>query len=147
MDYFSHYFWGSSKQVIILTDNKSLTQFVQSKVLTPSLWSCLDRILAFKTVIAHIPGRANYAADFLSRMENDKTATLSLKLTDRIPVREIEIDTEAQNLDVELNVLFDTESLVMKLLMINLMYLKNSDTMLNTKNDKLISQLQKFKGY
>ena len=29
LDYFSHYNWGSSKQVIILTDNKSLTQFFQ----------------------------------------------------------------------------------------------------------------------
>ena len=43
-------------------------------------------------------------------MENDKTATMSLNLTDRIPVREIEIDTEAQNPDFELNVLFDTEN-------------------------------------
>ena len=43
-------------------------------------------------------------------MENDKTATMSLKLTDRIPFREIEIDTEAQNPDIELNVLFDTEN-------------------------------------
>ena len=111
LDYFSHYIWGSSKQVIILTDNKSLTQFFQSKVIPPSLWNCLDRILAFNIVIAHIPGRANYAADFLSRMENDKSATVSLKLTDRIPVKEIEIDTEAQNPDAELNVLFDTEGL------------------------------------
>ena len=38
-----------------------------------------------------------------------KTATMSLKLTDRIPVKEIEIDTEAQNPDVELNVLLDAE--------------------------------------
>ena len=73
----------------------------------PSLRNCL---LAFNIVIAHIPGRANCTADFLSRMENDKTATISLKLTDRIPVREIEIDTEAQNPDVELNVLFDIEN-------------------------------------
>ena len=110
LDYFSHYIWGSSKQVIILTDNKSLTQFFQSKVIPPSLWNCLDRILAFNIVITHIPGRANYAADFLSRMENNKSATMSLKLTDRIPVREIEIDTEAQNPDVELNVLFDIDN-------------------------------------
>ena len=87
LDYFLHYIWGSSKQVIILTDNKSLTQSFQSKAIPPSLWNCLDRILAFNIVIAHIPGRANYAADFLSRMENDKTATISLKLTDGIPVR------------------------------------------------------------
>ena len=109
LDYFSHYIWGSSKQVIILTDIKNLAQFLQSKVIPPSLWNCLDRILAFNIVIAHIPGRANYATDFLSRMENDKSATMSLKLTDRIPVREIEIDTEAQNPDVELNVLLDAE--------------------------------------
>ena len=57
------------------------------------------------TCIQHhrIPGQAIYAADFLSRMENDKSATLSLRLTDRISVREVEIDTEAQNPDVELN--------------------------------------------
>ena len=42
-------------------------------------------------------------------MENDKTATMSLKLTDRIPVEELENDTEAQNPDVELNVLLDAE--------------------------------------
>ena len=42
-------------------------------------------------------------------MENDKTAAMSLKLTDRIPVREIEIDTESQNPDVEPNVLLDSE--------------------------------------
>ena len=109
LDYFSHYIWGSSKQVIKLTDNKSLTQFFQSRVIPPSLWNCLDRILAFNIVIAHIPGRDNFAADFVSRIENDETP-MSLKLTDRIPVREREIDTEAQNPDVELNVLVDIEN-------------------------------------
>ena len=34
---------------------------------------------------------------------------MSLKLTDRIPVREIEIDNEAQNPDVEISLLLDTE--------------------------------------
>ena len=42
-------------------------------------------------------------------MENDKTTTMSLKLTDRIPVKEIEIDTEAQNPDVDLSVLLEAE--------------------------------------
>ena len=36
---------------------------------------------------------------------------MSLKLTCRNSVREIEIDTEAQNPDIELNVLLDTENL------------------------------------
>ena len=58
-------------------------------------------------MIAQILGPANYAADFLSRMENDKTATRSLKLTDRIPVSDVEIDTEAKNTDIEMNNLFN----------------------------------------
>ena len=38
LDYFSHYIWGSSKQVIILTDNnRSLTQFFESKRIPPTL--------------------------------------------------------------------------------------------------------------
>ena len=98
LHYFSHYIWVSRKQVIVLTDNKSLTQFFQSKVIPPLLWNCLERILDFNIVIVHIHERANYAADFHSIMENDKTATMPLKLSDRIPVKEIEIDTEAQNL-------------------------------------------------
>ena len=98
LDYILHYFLGSSKQVIIITDDKSLTQIFKSKVIPPSLWNCLDRILVFNIVIAQNRGRANYAADFLSRMKNDKTATKSLNLTGRIPVGEIEIDTEQKNL-------------------------------------------------
>ena len=99
--YSSHYIWGSSKQVIILTNNKSLTQFFQSKVIPPPLWNYLDILLGFNMVgranyASYIPGRANYAADFLSKMDNNKTATMSLKLTGRIPVREKEIDTRAK---------------------------------------------------
>ena len=134
LDYFSHNIWGTSKQLIILTDNKSLTQFFQSKVIPPSLWNCLDRILAFNIVIAHIPGRANYAADFLSRMENDKTATMSLKLTDRIPDKEMEIDTEAQNPDVELNVLLDAEIPNDEI---------NADVLDALQNNRILRELQK----
>ena len=68
----SHYFWGSSQQVIILSVNKSLKQFFQSKVIPPSLRNCLDRILAFKIVIAHIPGSANYTANLFSKTEKAK---------------------------------------------------------------------------
>ena len=60
--YALHYIWGSSKQVRIVTDNKCLTQFIQSKVILPSLGNCLDRILAFNIVIANIPEHANYAS-------------------------------------------------------------------------------------
>ena len=62
---------GYRKTVIVLTDNKSLTSFFQSKAIPPSLWNFLDRLLSFNLVIAHIPAQANYAADFLSRVQTD----------------------------------------------------------------------------
>ena len=78
--------------------------------MAPSVWNSLDRLLDFNIVIAHIPGRVNYAAEFFSKMEHHKTATMSVTLTDIILVRKMEINTEAQNPEVELNVLFDTKN-------------------------------------
>ena len=103
LDHFSHFIWGTEKPVIVLTDNKSLTQFFQAKTIPPSLWNCLDRLLSYNLVIAHIPGRANYAADFLSRVQSDLSTTIELKLTDRIPVREIEVQTIAKTPDASLS--------------------------------------------
>ena len=103
LDHFSHFIWGTEKPVIVLTDNKSLTQFFQAKTIPPSLWNCLDRLLSYNLVIAHIPGRANYAADFLSRVQSDLSTTIELKLTDRIPVREIEVQTVAKTPDASLS--------------------------------------------
>ena len=93
LEHFGHFIWGTEKPVIVLTDNRSLTSFFQAKTIPPSLWNCLDRPLSFNLVTAHIPGRANYAADFLSRMQTDPTQTLELKLNDKIPIKEIEVET------------------------------------------------------
>ena len=89
LEHFAHFIWGSFNPVVVLTDNRSLTQFFQSKTIPPSLWNCLDRVLSSNLVIAHIPGKANYAADFFSRVEIDRAATVSLKLNEKIPVRDI----------------------------------------------------------
>ena len=42
-------------------------------------------------------------ANFLSRMQTDPNLTLQIKLTDDVPVREIEIETEAKAPDVSLS--------------------------------------------
>ena len=112
LEHFSHYLWGTEKAVIVLTDNKSLTQFFQAKSIPPSLWNFLDRVLSYNLVIAHIPGRANYAADFLSRSQTDPSQTMKLKLTDRMPIREIEIESTAKTPDVSLSSLANIECLL-----------------------------------
>ena len=103
LDHFSHFIWGATKPVLILTDNRSLTQFFQSKTIHPSLWNCLDRVLSFNILLAHIPGKANSAADFLSRMQTDPSLSIQIKLADHVPIREIEIETAAKTPDVALS--------------------------------------------
>ena len=53
--------------------------------------------------LAHIPGKANTAADFLSRMQTDPSLSIQIKLTDHVPIREIEIETAAKTPDVALS--------------------------------------------
>ena len=130
LEHFAHFIWGTEKPVIVLTDNRSLTSFFQAKTIPPSLWNCLDRLLSFNLVIAHIPGRANYAADFLSRMQTDPTQTLELKLNDKIPIKEIEVETTAKTPDVLVNSIESMEDIFDDL------------TPTNVNNDAIISQLK-----
>ena len=91
--------------MVILADNRSLTKFCQAKLIQPSVWNFLDRVLAFNIIIAHILGKANYAAGFLTRMQTDPSASLYLKLKNKIPVREIQFDMTAQVPDASLNLI------------------------------------------
>ena len=102
LEHFSHFIWGAEKSVIVLTDNKSLTSFFQSKSLHPSLWNFMDRVIAYNIVLAHIPGKANAAADFLSRMQTDPNESLELQLVDSIPMKQIEIDMKAKTPDASM---------------------------------------------
>ena len=103
LDHFAQFIWGATKPVLVLTDNRSLTQFFLSRSIHPSLWICLDRVLSFIILLAHIPGNANSASDFLSRMQTDLNLCFRIKLTDHVPIREIEVETEAKAPDVSLS--------------------------------------------
>ena len=129
LEHFAHFLWGATKPVLVLTDNRSLTQFFQSKSFHPSLWNCLDRVLSFTSLLAHSPGKANSAADFLSRMQTDPTLTLSLKISDRVPIQEIEIETEAKAPDVALS------------------NISNRQFFSETIDERLVSQLNEFGLY
>ena len=56
-------FWGASKPVIIMTNSKSVTRFLQTKMIPPP--SC-KVVLQFIFAIAHIQGIMNTGADFSS---------------------------------------------------------------------------------
>ena len=42
---FGHIFWGAPKPVIILTDNKAVTRFFQTKIVPPALWNACDYVI------------------------------------------------------------------------------------------------------
>ena len=65
-DEFAHILWGVKKPTIVMTDNKALTRFFQSKRIPPKLWNHCDQALQFDFVLAHVPGVENPAAAYLS---------------------------------------------------------------------------------
>ena len=102
-DTFAHILWGSSKPVLVLTDNKSLTRFFQAKTIPSSLWTCVDHVLNFNFVLGHIPGKANAAADYLSRIHLQPHTKLELRFNSKLPVADVHLNMGMQVSDNTLN--------------------------------------------
>ena len=66
----------------------------------------MDRVTAFSIVVTRIQRKVNAAADFLPRLQSKLNEKTELKLTDRIPIREIEIDVRAKLPHSTINELF-----------------------------------------
>ena len=66
---FVHILWEPIKPTFILTDNKSVTRFFQTKSIPPALWNARNYVLQFNFNLAHIAGSINTAAEYLSRLE------------------------------------------------------------------------------
>ena len=94
---FAHILWEESKQTIVLTDNKSVTRFFQTKAIPPSLWNACDYVLQFNFKIAHIAGSVNTAADFLSRLELKVTEKIHLKIREDVQKTPVEVLTSSSD--------------------------------------------------
>ena len=98
---FGHTFWGTPKPVIILTDNKSVTRFFQTKINSPTLWNACDYVIQFNFTIAHIPCKNNTAADYLSRLEISPKEKLMLRNREDIPTTPIELHVQSAGVSDE----------------------------------------------
>ena len=94
---FAHLLWEATKPTIVLTDNKSVTRFFQTKAIPPALWNACDYVLQFNFKIAHIAGSVNTAADFLSRLELKVTEKIRLKIREDIQTTPIEVTTSSSD--------------------------------------------------
>ena len=109
---FEHYIWGvSNKPIIVLTDNKIVTRFFQAKRLPGKLWNTVDYVLSFNFVLGHIPGKANAAADYLSRVHINPATKMKMKLDDRIPLHKIQIDVLSNTPDNSIMSVYTTEEI------------------------------------
>ena len=95
--HFAHMLWESPKRTIVLTDNKSVTRFFQTKAHPPSLWNAYDYVLQFSFTIAHIAGSINTAADSLSRLELKVTEKIHLKIREDVQTTPIEVSTSSSD--------------------------------------------------
>ena len=59
---FAFILWEAKKPTIVLTDNKSVTRFFQTKAIPPALWNSCDYVLQFYFKRAHIGGSVHTAA-------------------------------------------------------------------------------------
>ena len=103
---FAHILWEATKPTIVLTDNKSVTRFFQTKAIPPTLWNACDYVLQFNFKIAHIAGSVNTAADFLSRLELKVTEKIRLKIRQDIHTTPIEVTTSSSDVNDEEQIFF-----------------------------------------
>ena len=90
---FAHILWETSKPTIVLTDNKSVTRFFQTKAIPPFLWNACDYVLQFNFKIEYIAGSVSTAADFLSRLDLKVTEKIHLKIREDVQTTPIEVST------------------------------------------------------
>ena len=98
---FTHILWEATKPTTVLTDNKSVTRFFQTKAIPPSLWNACDYVLQFNFKIAHIAGSVNTAADILSRLELKVSESIHLKIKEDVQATPIEVTTSSSDVAYE----------------------------------------------
>ena len=87
--------------MIILTDNKSVTRFFRTKIIPPTLWNACDYVIQFNFTSAHIPGKNNTAADYLSRLEVSPNEKLILRIREDLPTTPIELHVQSARVTEE----------------------------------------------
>ena len=98
---FSHILWEVTMPTIVLTDNKSVTRFFQTRSIPPTLCNACDYVLQFNFKIAHIAGSINTAAIFLSRLELKVTEKVRLKIREDNKTIPIEVNTTSSDVAEE----------------------------------------------
>ena len=105
---FAHILWDATEPTIVLTDDKSVTRFFQTKAILPALWNACDYVLQFNLKLAHIAESVNTATDFLFRFEPKVTEKIGLKIREDIETTPIEVSTSSSDVADERTIFLHT---------------------------------------
>ena len=94
---FAHVLWEATRPTIVLTDNKSVTGFFETKAIPPALWNACDYVLQYYFKKAHVAGSVNTAVDFLSGLELKVTEKIRLKIWEDIQTTHIVVTTSSSD--------------------------------------------------
>ena len=105
---FGHTFWGTTKQVIVLT-HKSVTRFFQPKIVPPTLWNACDYVIQFTFTMTQIPGENNTAADYIYGLQiSPKEKVIRRNRTD-IPTTPIELHVQSAGVSEEEQIFYTND--------------------------------------
>ena len=103
---YSHILWETTVPTLVMTDNRSVTRFFQTKAISPTLWNACDYVLQFNFHIMHVAGAQNTAADFLSRIDLNPKERVELKIREDITVRPIQVNLQSTDVADEEQLFF-----------------------------------------
>ena len=109
---FAHFLWEATKPTIVLTDDKLVARFFQTKAIPPAVWNECDYVLQFNFKIAYTAGSVKTAADFLYRLEFKVTEKICLKIREKIQTTPIELTTSSSHVADEEQNFFHTQTTV-----------------------------------
>ena len=92
---YSHILWETALPTLVMTDNRSVTRFFQTKAIPPTLWKACDYVLQFIFQIMHVAGTQNTADVFLSRIDLNHKERVELKIKNDITIRPIQVNLQS----------------------------------------------------
>ena len=94
---YSQILWEATLPTLVMTNNRSVTRFIQTEAISPRLWNACDCVLQFNFHIMHVAGTQNTAADFLLRIDLNTKERVELKLRDDITIRPIQVNLQSRD--------------------------------------------------
>ena len=103
---YSHILWETTLPALVMTDNRSVTRFFQTKAIPHTLWNACDYVLQFSFHIMHVAGTQNTAADFLSRIDLNPKEKVELKIRNDITIQPIQVNLQSTDVADEEQLFF-----------------------------------------